>query len=218
MRVMLADDGVLFREGMARILADVGFTVAGQAGDGAALLDLVRADPPDVAVIDLRMPPGFAAEGIEAAAAIRGFAPRVGLMVLSQYVEVHHALRLMSDFDGGVGYLLKDRVSDLESFGADVRKVARGDTVIDPELVSRLVARRRERDPLHGLTDRERAVLGAMAQGLSNVAVAGELHLAVKTVEAHVTSIFTKLGLMPDDREHRRVRAVLTFLRGGPAE
>ena len=213
---MLADDAVLFREGMARILADVGFTVAGQAGDGAQLLHLVRADPPDVAVIDLRMPPGFSAEGIEAAAAIREFAPRVGLMLLSQYVEVHHALRLMSEFDGGVGYLLKDRVSDLGSFGADVRKVARGDTVIDPELVTRLVARRRERDPLQALTDRERAVLAAMARGLSNIAVAGDLHLAVKTVEAHVTSIFTKLGLMPDDREHRRVRAVLTFLRGEP--
>jgi DNA-binding NarL/FixJ family response regulator len=215
---MLADDGVLFREGMARILADVGFAVTGQAGDGATLVDLVRADPPDVAVIDLRMPPGFAAEGIEAAAAIRAFAPRVGLMLLSQYVEVHHALRLMSEFDGGVGYLLKDRVSDLDSFAVDVRKVARGDTVIDPELVARLVARRRERDPLQALTDRERAVLAAMAGGLSNVAVAADLHLAVKTVEAHVSSIFTKLGLIADHREHRRVLAVLTFLRGGSAQ
>ncbi|GAA3962381.1 response regulator transcription factor [Actinoplanes auranticolor] len=213
MRVMLADDAVLFREGLARILTDVGFTVTGRAGDGAELLDLVRADPPDVAVIDLRMPPGYAAEGIDTAAAVRAAAPGVGLMLLSQYVEVHHALRLMTDFDGGVGYLLKDRVSDLGAFGADVRKVARGETVIDPELVTRLVARRRERDPLRALTARERAVLALMAQGLSNAAVAGDLHLAVKTVEAHVTAIFTKLGLIPDDREHRRVLAVLTFLR-----
>jgi DNA-binding NarL/FixJ family response regulator len=210
---MLADDAVLFREGMARILADTGFTVTGQAGDGPALLDLVRADPPEVAVIDLRMPPGHAAEGIDTAAAIRELAPHVGLMLLSQYVEVHHALRLMTDFDGGVGYLLKDRVSDLTAFGADVRKVARGQTVIDPDLVARLVARRRERDPLDALTRRERAVLALMAQGLSNAAVAADLHLAVKTVEAHVTAIFTKLQLSPHDREHRRVLAVLTFLR-----
>ncbi|MET7419763.1 response regulator transcription factor [Dactylosporangium sp. NPDC005555] len=213
MRVMLADDGVLFREGMARILADAGCTVTGQAGDGAALLAQVRADPPDVAVIDLRMPPGFTAEGIETAAAIRGCAPRVGLMLLSQYVEVHHALRLITEFDGGVGYLLKDRVSDLTAFAVDLRRVAAGDTVIDPELVARLVARRRERDPLDALTERERAVLALMAQGLSNAAVAADLHLAVKTVEAHVTSIFTKLGLVQHEREHRRVLAVLTFLR-----
>jgi DNA-binding NarL/FixJ family response regulator len=210
---MLADDAVLFREGMARILTDVGFTVVGQVGDGPRLLDRVLADPPDVAVIDLRMPPGYASEGIETAAAVRASVPRVGLMLLSQYVEVHHALRLMTEFDGGVGYLLKDRFSDLASFGTDVRKVAAGQTVIDPELVSRLVARRRERDPLDQLTDRERAVLAEMAQGRSNVAVAETLHLAVKTVEAHVTSIFHKLGLTPDDREHRRVRAVLAFLR-----
>jgi DNA-binding NarL/FixJ family response regulator len=210
---MLADDAVLFREGMARILTDSGFTVAGQAGDGPTLLELIRADPPDVAVIDLRMPPGHSAEGIDTAAAIRALAPAVGLMLLSQYVEVHHALRLMTEFDGGVGYLLKDRVSDLSAFGADVRKVARGQTVIDPELVSRLVARRREEDPLDALTQRERAVLALMAQGLSNAAVAADLYLAVKTVEAHVTSIFTKLRLAPHDREHRRVLAVLTFLR-----
>ena len=210
---MLADDAVLFREGMARVLTDVGFSVTGQVGDGAGLLGLVRADPPDVAVIDLRMPPGFSAEGIDTAAAIRATAPGVGLMLLSQHVEVHHALRLMTEFDGGVGYLLKDRVSDLAAFGADVRKVARGETVIDPELVARLVARRRERDPLDELTDRERAVLALMAQGLSNAAVAADLHLAIKTVEAHVTTIFAKLGLFQHEREHRRVLAVLTFLR-----
>ncbi|MFB9451257.1 response regulator [Dactylosporangium vinaceum] len=210
---MLADDAVLFREGMARILTDDGFTVTGQAGNGAALLNLVRADPPDVAVIDLRMPPDFSAEGIDTAAAIRAMAPTTGLMLLSQYVEVHHAMRLMTEFDGGVGYLLKDRVSDLAAFGTDVRKVARGETVIDPELVARLVARRRERDALDELTDRERAVLALMAQGLSNAAVAADLHLAIKTVEAHVTAIFIKLGLVQHEREHRRVLAVLTLLR-----
>jgi DNA-binding NarL/FixJ family response regulator len=210
---MLADDAVLFREGMARILAEAGFTVVGQVGDGARLLDLVRADPPDVAVIDLRMPPAYAAEGIDTAAALRAIAPEVGLMLLSQYVEVHHALRLMTEFTGAVGYLLKDRVSDLAAFGTDVRKVAQGQTVIDPELVARLFARRRERDPLAGLTERERSVLALMAQGMSNVAVAAELHLAVKTVETHVTSIFAKLGLAHDEREHRRVLAVLKFLK-----
>ncbi|MEU8819756.1 response regulator transcription factor [Actinoplanes sp. NPDC048796] len=210
---MLADDAVLFREGLARILTDVGFTVTGQARDGAELLGLVRADPPDVTVIDLRMPPGFSAEGIDTAAAIRREAPEVGLMLLSQYVEAHHALRLMTDFDGGVGYLLKDRVSDLAAFGADLRKVAHGQTVVDADLVARLVARRRERDPLTTLTGRERAVLALMAQGLSNAAVAADLHLAAKTVEAYVTSIFTKLGLVQHEREHRRVLAVLKFLR-----
>ena len=210
---MLADDAVLFREGMARILPEIGFEVTGQSADGRALVDLVRRDPPDVALLDLRMPPAFADEGIEAACAIRSAAPGVGLMLLSQYVEVHHALRLMTDFDGGVGYLLKDRVSDLQVFGADLRKVAGGGTVIDPELVTRLVARRRERDPLGALTDRERAVLALMARGHSNVAVAADLHLAVKTVEAHVSSIFSKLGLAPGEREHRRVLAVLRFLR-----
>jgi DNA-binding NarL/FixJ family response regulator len=159
------------------------------------------------------MPPGYAAEGIDTAAAIRAIAPRVGLMLLSQYVEVHHALRLMTEFAGAVGYLLKDRVSDLAAFGNDVRKVAEGQTVIDPELVARLFARRRERDPLTALTERERAVLALMAQGRSNVAVAAELHLAVKTVETHVTSIFAKLDLAQDEREHRRVLAVLKFLK-----
>ena len=213
MRVMLADDAVLFREGVARLLADAGFEVVGQAGDGGALVDLVRHDPPDVAVIDLRMPPGHSAEGIEAAAEIRATAPKVGLMLLSQYVEAHHALRLMTEFDGGVGYLLKDRVSDLTAFGVDVRRVARGEVVIDPELVTRLVARRRERDPLGELTERERELLGLMARGLSNITLAQEMHLSPKTIEGHVSSIFTKLDLPPDARGHRRVLAVLRFLR-----
>lgn len=213
MQVILADDAVLFREGMARILAEVGFTVLGQARDGFELVQLVRRTPPDAVITDLRMPPGFADEGIEAAAEIRSFAPQVGLMLLSQYVEVHHALRLMQDFDGAVGYLLKDRVSDLGAFAVDVRRVAAGQVVIDPELVSRLVARRRERDALADLTEREREVLALMAQGLTNVALSEELVLSLKTIEGHVRSVFAKLGLEQGEREHRRVLAVLQFLR-----
>ena len=162
---MLAEDAVLFREGLSRILTEMGFAVTGRAGDGATLVDLVRRDPPDVAVLDLRMPPGFADEGIEAAGAIRAAAPGVGLVLLSQHVEVHHALRLMREFDGRVGYLLEDRVSDLQAFGADLGAVTRGGTVIDPELVSRLVVRRREDDPLDAFTERERAVLALRPAG-----------------------------------------------------
>jgi len=204
---------VLFREGLSRILAEAGFDIVGQVGDGDALVRLARATPLDVAIIDLRMPPTHSSEGLEAAAAIRSFAPRVGLLVLSQYVEAHHALRLVNDFDQGVGYLLKDRVSDLKAFGSDVRRVAAGDVVIDAELVRRLVARRREDDLLDALTDRERAVLTLMAQGLSNSALSEQLHRSVKTIETHVRTIFTKLGLHLDDRGNRRVLAVLAFLR-----
>lgn len=213
MRVILADDAVLFREGMARILAEIGFTIVDHVTDAASLVERVRSDPPDVVITDLRMPPGFADEGIEAAAAIRSFAPQVGLMLLSQYVEVHHALRLMNEFSGGVGYLLKDRVSDLGAFATDVRRVAAGDVVIDPELVALLVGRRRQHDPIARLSEREREVLGLMAQGLSNAALSSELHLSPKTVEGYVSSIFTKLDLAPDQRENRRVLAVLRFLR-----
>jgi DNA-binding NarL/FixJ family response regulator len=183
-RVIVADDAVLFREGMARILAEVGFDVLGQARDSTSLVDLVRREAPDVVVTDLRMPPGFADEGIEAATEIRSIAPQVGLMLLSQYVEVHHALRLMNDFDGGVGYLLKDRVADLGAFAVDVRRVAAGEVVIDPELVARLVGRRREQDRLAILTDRERDVLGLMAQGLTNAGLAQELIVSPKPSRA----------------------------------
>jgi len=212
-RVILADDGVLFREGMARILTEVGFEVTGQARNGTELVEFVRRDPPEVVITDLRMPPNFSDEGIEAAAEIRSFAPNVGLILLSQYVEVHHALRLMDEFDGAVGYLLKDRVSELSGFAADVRRVGAGHVVIDQELVSRLVSRRRERDPLAELTERERQVLALMAQGLTNAALSEELFVSVKTVEGYIRNVFTKLGLQPGEREHRRVLAVLQFLR-----
>jgi DNA-binding NarL/FixJ family response regulator len=211
--VIVADDAVLFREGLTRILSEIGFAVVGQAADARTLVELARREQPDVVVTDLRMPPGFADEGIEAAAEIRATAPRVGLMLLSQYVEVHHAMRLMQDFDGGVGYLLKDRVSDLGVFGMDVRRVAAGEVVIDPELVTRLVGRRRERDLLSMLSDREREVLGLMAQGLTNAALAEELFVSQKTIEGYVRNIFMKLDLPPGERDHRRVLAVLRFLR-----
>ena len=213
LRVVLADDAVLFREGLARILTDAGFHILGQVGDGAALIEMVRLDPPDVAIVDLRMPPTHTSEGLDAAAEIRAGVPEVGLMVLSQYVEAHHALRLMEEFGSGVGYLLKDRVSDLSAFATDVRRVAAGEVVIDAELVRRLVARRRERDPVQDLTERERTVLTLMARGLTNRALSAELHLSIKTVEAHIRSIFIKLGLHLDEREHRRVLAVLALLR-----
>ncbi len=211
--MIVADDAVLFREGLVRILAEVGFDVVGQAGDAPSLVELARRETPDVVVTDLRMPPGFADEGIDAATEIRSSAPRVGLMLLSQYVEVHHALRLMNDFEGGVGYLLKDRVSDLSAFAIDVRRVAAGEVVIDPELVTRLVGRRREEDPLAMLSDREREVLSLMAQGLTNAGLAEELFVSPKTVEGYVRSIFMKLDLPPGERDHRRVLAVLRFLR-----
>jgi DNA-binding NarL/FixJ family response regulator len=210
---MLADDAVLFREGTARVLSEAGFNVTGQARNAAELLDLVRRDPPAAAIIDIRMPPGQTAEGIQAAVEIRQISPDVGLLLLSQHVETHHAMRLITEFQRGVGYLLKDRVSDLATFANDVRRVANGDCVIDPELVTRLIDKQREDDPLAELTERERTVLGLMAQGRSNSALSTELYVSGKTVEAHVRSIYTKLNLPPDAGDHRRVLAVLAFLR-----
>lgn len=213
LRVAIADDAVLFREGLARLVVESGFHVTCQAGDAESLIRSVREDPPDLVIADLRMPPAFAAEGLEAAVAIRSLAPDTGVLILSQYVETHHALRLMTEFDRGVGYLLKDRVTDLRSFRVDLRRVVAGDVVVDPGLVRRLVVRQRSDDPLDTLSARERDVLTLMAQGRTNLALADELNLSIKTIETHVRSIFTKLGLELDDRDHRRVLAVLAFLR-----
>jgi DNA-binding NarL/FixJ family response regulator len=215
MRLVLADDSVLLREGMARLLTEAGFEVAAQAGDLPGLIAAVRQHHPDVAIVDIRMPPTHSDEGLRAAEAIRlEHGTSVGILVLSQYAEAAYALRLVADGAGGVGYLLKDRVEDIDDFADAVRRVARGGSVIDPEVVSQLVGRRRESTPLDDLTPREREVLGLMAEGRSNQAICSRLYLAPKTVEAHIASIFSKLELSPAADDHRRVLAVLAHLRG----
>jgi len=213
-RVVLADDSVLLREGVARLLAEAGFEVVGQCGTADALLAMVHEKRPDVAVVDIRMPPGFGHEGIDAADVIRAeHGPAVGVLVLSQYVETEFALRIVTEGRGGVGYLLKDRVADVGDFAEAVRRVARGGSVVDPEVVSLLVNRRRSRGPLDELTDREREVLALMAEGRSNQAICERLFVTPKTVEAHIASIFSKLELSPAPDDHRRVLAVLAYLR-----
>ena len=213
MRVMIADDAVLFREGLARVLEAADLDVAAQVGDAEQLLAQVRADPPAAVVVDIRMPPTHTREGLEAAARIRADHPQVGVLVLSQYVEPHHAVQLLQDGAGGVGYLLKDRVADVNEVVDALRRVAAGGSVIDPEVVAQLVGRRRTRDPVQELTGRERQVLALMAEGRSNQAIGERLFLSPKTVEAHVHSIFTRLDLHPAHDDHRRVLAVLAFLR-----
>ncbi|MFL6132872.1 MAG: response regulator [Nocardioidaceae bacterium] len=213
MRVIVADDSVLVREGVVRVLERVGLEVVGQAGDGQELLRKARMHRPDVAIIDIRMPPTFTDEGLQAALTIRGEMPDTGVLVLSQYLEDQYALELLGDDAAGVGYLLKDRVSDLERFTDAVRRVADGGSALDPEVVSQMLGRRRVEDPLAELTPREREVLALMAEGRSNQAVAEVLFVSERAVEKHVTSIFAKLGLPPAAEHHRRVLAVLTFLR-----
>jgi DNA-binding NarL/FixJ family response regulator len=213
MRVMIADDAVLFREGLARVLEAADIDVAAQVGDGEQLLARVRADPPAAVVVDIHMPPTHTREGLEAAKRIRAEHAQVGVLVLSQYVEPHHAVQLLQDGAGGGGYLLKDRVADVNEVVDAVRRVAAGGSVIDPEVVAQLVGRRRTRDPIQELTERERQVLALMAEGRSNQAIGERLFLSPKTVEAHVHSIFTRLGLHAAPDDHRRVLAVLAFLR-----
>ncbi|HET7236730.1 MAG TPA: response regulator transcription factor [Actinomycetota bacterium] len=217
MRVAVADDSVLFREGLARLLSDGGFDVVGQAANADELLALVGEVPPDrrpdVAVVDIRMPPSHTTEGLVAAKTIRAEHPDIGVLVLSQYIETEHAMDLLSDGSGGAGYLLKDRVADIDGFRDAVQRVGEGGSAIDPEVIARLVQRKRAVDPIADLTDRERDVLALMAQGRSNRAIGAALSLSEKTVEAHVRAIFTKLGLLPAPDENRRVLAVLAFLR-----
>jgi len=213
MRVVLADDSVLLREGVARLLEDAGMEVVGQAGDAEDLLRKVHAHKPDVAVIDVRMPPTHTDEGLRAAAQIRDVHPQTGVLVLSAYIDEGPALELLSDSAAGLGYLLKDRVGDVDGFVDAVRRVGDGGSALDPEVVSRLLGRRRRSDPLEGVTPREREVLGLMAEGRSNHAIAEQLVVTDRAVEKHVTSIFGKLGLPPTQDDHRRVLAVLAYLK-----
>jgi DNA-binding NarL/FixJ family response regulator len=213
MRLVIADDSVLLREGLARLLGDAGFDVVGQAGDAEDLMRKIRFDRPDVAIVDIRMPPTHTDEGLRAAQEIRSNHPDVGVLVLSQYVEPGYALELLADSAEGVGYLLKDRVSDVDDFAAAVRRVGEGGSALDPAVVSQLVGRRRRHDPLDDLTPREREVLELMAEGRSNAAVGEKLVITPRAVEKHVTSIFAKLGLTATAEDHRRVLAVLAFLR-----
>ena len=213
MRVVVADDSVLLREGVVRLLEESGFEVVAQAGDAEDLIRKVGAHKPDVAVVDIRMPPTNTDDGLRAALEIRATHPETGVLVLSQYVEEGYALELVSDSAGGVGYLLKDRVADVERFVESVKRVAEGGSALDPEVVAQLVGRARRDDPLAELTPREREVLELMAEGRSNRAIAEHMVVTERAVEKHVTSIFGKLGLTPAAEDHRRVLAVLAFLR-----
>src|SRR3954469_24452864 len=213
LRVVIADDSVLLREGLSRLLEESGFEVAGQAGDAEDLLRKVGAHHPDVAVVDVRMPPTHTDEGLRAAHRIRAEHPGTAVLVLSQYVEEAYALELLSESTERTGYLLKDRVADVDTFTDAVRRVAGGGSALDPEVVSLLLGRRGREDPLEVLTAREREVLALMAEGRSNAAMADAMVISERAVEKHVTSIFSKLNLTPTVEDHRRVLAVLAYLR-----
>jgi DNA-binding NarL/FixJ family response regulator len=213
MRVVIADDNLLMREGIASLLRRVDIEVVGEAGDGEALLAVVDEHVPDAAIVDVRMPPTHTDEGLVAAEEIRRLDPSVGVLVLSHYLESRYAMRLLQQHPEGVGYLLKERISDLAVLTDAVRRVAEGECVIDPTIVARLMARQRDRGPLTQLTEREREVLALMAEGHSNQGICDKLVLSPKTVEAHVSQIFSKLGLRDAPGYHRRVLAVLALLR-----
>jgi DNA-binding NarL/FixJ family response regulator len=214
-RVVVADDSTLLREGVVRLLEEAGLEVVGQAADAEELMRKVRAHKPDVAVIDVRMPPTHTDEGLRAAREIRAELPAVSVLVLSQHVEVAYARELLAESAEGIGYLLKDRVADVAALTDAVRRVGTGGSVLDPEVVSQMLGRRRRDDPLEALTPREREVLGLMAEGRSNAAIAAELVVSDRAVEKHVTGIFSKLDLPASSDDHRRVLAVLQFLDGG---
>jgi DNA-binding NarL/FixJ family response regulator len=212
-RVVLADDEALLREGLARLLEERGVEVLARVGDAEALLRSVEATRPDVALVDIRMPPTHTDEGLVAAAEIRRRTPEVGVLVLSHYLESRYAARLLEEAPERVGYLLKERVSDVVILADALRRIAEGECVVDPTIVSRLMARRRDHGPLDELTEREREVLALIAEGHSNQAIGGRLYLSPKTIETHIRQIFLKLGLRESSEQHRRVLAVLTFLR-----
>jgi DNA-binding NarL/FixJ family response regulator len=213
LRVVIAEDAVLLREGLRRVLTDAGLDVAGAAGDAVDLVSLVAALRPDVVLTDIRMPPAQSTEGLRAALEIRRRWPGTAVIVLSQHVETEHLFELLAGDPRGIGYVLKERVADIAQFTDAIRRVSAGESVIDPEVVSRLVARPRRDSPLQTLTERELAVLGLMAEGRSNQAIAAQLYMSPKTVETHVGNLFGKLGLLPAAEDHRRVLAVLTYLR-----
>jgi DNA-binding NarL/FixJ family response regulator len=212
MRIVVADDSVLLREGVVRLLEEAGSEVVAQSGTAEDLLRHVAMHNPDVAIVDIRMPPTQTDEGLRAAKEIRERFPEVGVLVLSQYVEPAYAMELLGENAEGVGYLLKDRVSDIDDFCAAVKRVGEGGSALDPAVVSELVGRRRKNDPLEALTPREREVLELMAEGRSNQAISERLFITLRAVEKHVTSIFSKLGLPAAAQDHRRVLAVLAFL------
>jgi DNA-binding NarL/FixJ family response regulator len=213
MRVVIADDSVLLREGTARLLEEAGVEVVAQAGDAEELLRKVRGHKPDVAIVDIRMPPTHEDEGLRAAIEIRREHPGMGVLILSQYVEEHYASQLLEEGAEGVGYLLKDRVVEIDRFVDAVRRVAEGGSVLDPEVVSEMLGRRPAPDGVGALTPRERDVLGAMAEGFTTREIAEQLQISERAVERHVTAIFDKLGLEAG-AGHRRVLAVLAYLRG----
>lgn len=216
MRIVIAEDLLLLRDGLSRLLRDNGLDVVAAVADAEALMQAVTDERPDLAIVDIRLPPTFHDEGVRAALEIRRQSPKTAILILSQYVEQAYAAELLADGGGGVGYLLKDRVFDVADFLDAIRRIAEGGTALDPQVVAQLVSRHRRGSPLDRLTEREREVLGLMAEGRSNAGVAAALVLTVGAVEKHIANIFTKLDLPPSESDHRRVLAVLTYLQQEP--